>query len=550
VWSGKQQIVERLSARLAIGWQRLRLRFNLQSKIIVLVTGSMLLILFTSSYLHTVRTRAVVEENHFTGAISQTTVLAERIARYDYFSNLEDLQQEMQLVAGSRPDFKQIDAYISTPSGPQLVATTAPGAQRLASLPMSGKIETNDEYPNLRSTEISRNNNNYWLITSDIKNSHQSGLIQALVLKSAHHELVDSLHREYNLFLFAAVAASVGLLYLLFTVFFRRPVRELLQAMGQTRGGNLSARAPVRRNDELGEIAHGFNNLMDDIASRSAERDALLKQIGELNNELIKKVEAATGELRATNANLIRTQQRLAHSERMAAIGQITASLAHEIGTPLNAVAGHLQLLGRNHRDEPDTQRRLNIINGQLSSIVQTVRGLLERTHRRTTTFKLIDINELVRELVQLIGPMLESRNITLAIELEPNLPLVLADRDSLHQVFLNLVNNSCDAMPAGGQLNITTQLRSCDRQIEILVCDSGAGIEPDVIEHLFEPMFTTKQAGSGLGLVIAHDIILEHRGTIELVSGSEGAVFLLTLPAVDEMGLENNAVEVETNAA
>jgi signal transduction histidine kinase len=545
-------MVERLSARLAIGWQRLRLRFNLQSKIIVLVTGSMLLILFTSSYLHTVRTRAVVEQNHFDGAISQTTVLAERISRYDYFSSLDDLQQEMQLVAGSRPDFKQIDAYLSTSSGPQLVATTAPGAPRLASLPTSGKIATNDEYPNLRSTEISRNNNNYWLITSDIRNSHQSGFIQALVLKSAHHELVDSLHREYNLFLFAAVAASVALLYLLFSFFFRRPVREILQAMALTRGGNLSARAPVRRDDELGEIAHGFNSLMDDVASRSAEREDLLKQIGDLNNDLLQKVEAATGELRATNANLIRTQQRLAHSERMAAIGQITASLAHEIGTPLNAVAGHLQLLGRNHRDEPDTQRRLNIINGQLSAIVQTVRGLLERTHQRATTFKLLDINELVRELVQLIGPMLETRNIRLAIELEQDLPLVMADRDSLYQVFLNLVNNSCDAMPAGGHLNITTQLRSYDRQIEILVSDSGAGIEPDVVQHLFEPMFTTKQAGSGLGLVIAHDIIVDHRGSIELVSGSDGAVFLLTLPAADvaELSVETNVIEVETNAA
>jgi signal transduction histidine kinase len=545
-------MVERLSARLAIGWQRLRLRFNLQSKIIVLVTGSMLLILFTSSYLHTVRTRAVVEQNHFDGAISQTTVLAERISRYDYFSSLDDLQQEMQLVAGSRPDFKQIDAYLSTSSGPQLVATTAPGAPRLVSLPTSGKVSTNDEYPNLRSTEISRNNNNYWLITSDIRNSHQSGFIQALVLKSAHHELVDSLHREYNLFLFAAVAASVALLYLLFNFFFRRPVREILQAMALTRGGNLSARAPVRRDDELGEIAHGFNNLMDDVASRSAEREDLLKQIRELNSDLLQKVEAATGELRATNANLIRTQQRLAHSERMAAIGQITASLAHEIGTPLNAVAGHLQLLGRNHRDEPDTQRRLNIINGQLSAIVQTVRGLLERTHQRATTFKLLDINELVRELVQLIGPMLETRNIKLAIELEQNLPLVMADRDSLYQVFLNLVNNSCDAMPAGGHLNITTQFRSYDRQVEILVSDSGAGIEPDVVQHLFEPMFTTKQAGSGLGLVIAHDIIVDHRGSIELVSGADGAVFLLILPAADgaELSVETNAIEVETNAA
>ena len=541
-------MIERLSSRLTLGWQRLRLRLNLQSKIIALVAGSMLLILFTSSYLHTVRTRAVVEENHYDGAISQTTVLAERISRYDYFSSLDDLQQEMQLVAGSRPDFKQIDAYQNSPAGPQLVATTAPGAPRLASIPTSGKVD--DEFPKVRSTEVSRNNNNYWLITSDITNSHQSGFIQALVLKSAHHELVDSLHREYNLFLFAAVAASVGLLYLLFSFFFRHPLREILQAMAQSRGGNLSARAPVRRNDELGEIANGFNKLMDDIAMRSAEREDLLKQIGELNNELLKKVEDATGELRTTNANLIRTQQRLAHSERMAAIGQITASLAHEIGTPLNAVAGHLQLLGRNHRDEPDTQRRLNIINGQLTSIVQTVRGLLERTHRRATTFKLLDINELVRELVQLIGPMLESRNITLATELEPSVPLVLADRDSLHQVFLNLVNNSCDAMPSGGQLTITTQSRSYDRQIEILVSDSGAGIEPDIVEHLFEPMFTTKQAGSGLGLVIAHDIILEHKGSIELVSGSAGAVFLLTLPAADELELENNSIEVETNAA
>lgn len=291
---------------------------------------------------------------------------------------------------------------------------------------------------------------------------------------------------------------------------------------------------------------------MDDVASRSAEREDLLKQIRELNSDLLQKVEAATGELRATNANLIRTQQRLAHSERMAAIGQITASLAHEIGTPLNAVAGHLQLLGRNHRDEPDTQRRLNIINGQLSAIVQTVRGLLERTHQRATTFKLLDINELVRELVQLIGPMLETRNIKLAIELEQNLPLVMADRDSLYQVFLNLVNNSCDAMPAGGHLNITTQFRSYDRQVEILVSDSGAGIEPDVVQHLFEPMFTTKQAGSGLGLVIAHDIIVDHRGSIELVSGADGAVFLLILPAADgaELSVETNAIEVETNAA
>jgi signal transduction histidine kinase len=451
----------------------------------------------------------------------------------------------MQLVAGSRPDFKQIDAYRNSPNGPQLVATTAPGGVLLSSI-----ANPNRQSDAIWSTEITRNNSSYWLRTSQIINSHETGFIQALVLKSTHHELVDSLHREYNLVLFAAVAASVGLLYLLFTYFFRRPMKEILTAMEQTRGGKLSVRAPVRRDDELGEIAKGFNQLMENIAARSQEREDLLKQIGEFNNELLKKVEAATFELRTTNANLIRTQQRLAQSERMAAIGQVTASLAHEIGTPLNAVAGHLQLLGRTHRDEPDTQRRLSIINDQLSAIVQTVRGLLERTHRRSLAFTPLNVNDLVRELVHLAGPMLESRNIAVTVNLAEELPSVLGDRDSLHQVFLNLVNNSCDAMPDGGRLEIYTRMRGSDSLVEIMFADSGLGIAPNVVDHLFEPMFSTKQTGSGLGLVIAHDIMDEHRGSIELVSSSEGAVFLLTLPSVQAAPLERTGVEVQINAA
>ena len=542
-------MIKRLLDRLASGWLHFRLSFSLQANITLLVAASMLLILFTSSYLHTVRTRSVVEQSHYDSALSQTTVLANRISRYNYFSSLEDLQQEMQLVAGSRPDFKQIDAYEDSPAGPQLLATTSPGAVQLASI-----ADTNGPSVNLRpdisTTVVSRSNSRYWLITVDIKSSDKSGFIQALVLRSTQHELVDNLHREYNLVLFAAVATIVGLLYLLFHYFFRRPVREILHAMSESRGGQSSARAPVRRGDELGEIAKGFNQLMDDVAARSAEREELLKQIGDFNNELLQKVEAATLELRTANANLIRTQQRLAQSERMAAIGQVTASLAHEIGTPLNAVAGHLQLLGRNHRDEPDTQRRLNIINGQLNAIVQTVRSLLERTHRRSVDFAPLNINELVRELVQLIGPMLDSRNISISINLDEQLPTVLADRDSLHQVFLNLVNNSCDAMPNGGRLEISTDSRNSDSEVEIMFADSGMGIAPNVVDHLFEPMFSTKQSGSGLGLVIAHDIIDEHHGSIELVSSSEGAVFLLTLPAAQETGLEKVDIEVQTNAA
>lgn len=542
-------MIEFLSRKLIWGWQLLRLRLNLQWKILVLVAVSMSLILLSSSYLHTVRTRAVIVRDHYENAIGQTIVLTDRISRYDYFSNLEDLQQEMQLVAGSRPDFKQIDVYQNSSNGPHLIATTSPGAPPLSSISDGEKAAIEQPRSGASSSEITRNNSNYWLITADIKNPQHSGFIQALVLKGNHHELVDKLHREYNLVLFGAVAAVVALLYVLFSYFFRRPVKEILQAMAQTRSGGLSARAPVRRDDELGAIALGFNQLMDNIAERSREREDLLDQIRDLNNELLKRVEVATNELGAANVNLIGTQQRLAYSERMAAIGQVTASLAHEIGTPLNAVAGHLQLLGRNHLDEPDTQRRLKIINAQLGAIVQTVKSLLERTHRRAMTFELIDINAAVQELMQLIGPMLESRNIRAAITLDDDLPNVLADHESLHQVFLNLVNNSCDAMPNGGQLEIVTRYLREVRQVEITFSDSGAGIAPNVAEHLFEPMFTTKQSGSGLGLVIARDIIAEHRGRIELVSGSSGAIFSLALPIAEQTAV-TNYVEVKANAA
>src|SRR5882724_6241742 len=131
-------MIDFLSDLLSRGWQVLRVRLNLQWKIMLLVAVSMSLILFTSSYLHTVRTRSVIAKDHYENAISQTLVLTNRISAYDYFSSLEDMQQEMQVVAGSRPDFRQIDIYQNSAAGPQLLATTAPGAAELSSLTGNG----------------------------------------------------------------------------------------------------------------------------------------------------------------------------------------------------------------------------------------------------------------------------------------------------------------------------------------------------------------------------------------------------------------------------
>jgi signal transduction histidine kinase len=507
----------------------------------------MSLILLASSYLHSGRIRSLIEKDHYDNAVNQTVALGNRIAKYNYFSNLDDLQQEMQLVVSSRPDFRQIDVYENQETVPRLIATTASGTANL----LSAWDDSGPATTGATSSQINRNNREYWLITTPISNGQHTGFIKALVVKSSRRDLVNSLHREYNLVLFGAVIASVLLLYLLFVYFFRKPVKDIVLTMKHACNGDLSARALVHRNDELGEIAGNFNQMMDDIASRSREREELLSQIGSLNNQLVKKVHLATTELRAANGNLIRTQQRLSHAERMAAIGQVTASLAHEIGTPLNAINGHLQLLARNHPSCGDTQRRLTIINAQLASIVHSVKSLLERTHRRPIDPQPTDINLIVEELLLLVAPIFESHNIRVSHQLDEGLPPVLADRESLHQVLLNLVNNSLEAMPEGGEMKFVTNYLAVSKVIEVRLLDTGTGICDEAKNHLFEPMWTTKKSGSGLGLAIAREIVLEHGGRIECTLEVEkGAEFRVVLPAVELKSMAPEFAEVSLDAA
>jgi signal transduction histidine kinase len=191
-----------------------------------------------------------------------------------------------------------------------------------------------------------------------------------------------------------------------------------------------------------------------------------------------------------------------------------------------------LRLIARAHQNDIEMRRRVEIINTQLDSVVKSVKNLLTRTQRPRPEFRPFDLNALVQELLWLVQPTLDSHSIKGAIHLDTDLPLLWADRDSLLQLFLNLTNNSIDAMPAGGNLSITTRFDRPARSAEILFCDSGTGIDPSAINYLFEPMWTTKETGSGFGLAIAHQITSEHDGRIEIITQQpEGATFRITLP-------------------
>lgn len=291
--------------------------------------------------------------------------------------------------------------------------------------------------------------------------------------------------------------------------------------------------------------------LMDDLNDRNREREALMTQISRFNEELRSKVDVATQALSSANHTLFETQQRLVRSERLAVAGQMAASLAHEIGTPLNAISGHLQLLARDHPQHADTQRRVQIINQQLDFIVKIVKSLLAWTHKRQVELLPTDVNALVRELIWLVSPTLEQRAITVNVELDQGLPLVAVHRDGLRQVFLNLINNSVDAMPEGGRLEITTRLDRRRQEAELVFRDTGVGIDPGALDHLFEPMWTTKDSGSGFGLAIAREIMTEHGGRIEVINRQDvGAAFRLSLPLAAVEAVATSKEEVKAYVA
>ena len=262
------------------------------------------------------------------------------------------------------------------------------------------------------------------------------------------------------------------------------------------------------------------------------ERSHLLRQIEGFNTQLKQEIKAATAELVQANDALLKTQQHLARSERLAVVGQLAASLAHEVGTPLNAISGHLELLAEETSSNAETNRRIRIIRQQLDFIVSTVRRLLEWTHKRSMVFERVDINKLINEVLWLVRPTLEKHSITAKLRTSDRLFTIDANRESLQQVLLNLINNSIEAMPQGGHIDIRTEASPLTGTFEITFRDSGPGIRPEDVTHLFEPMWTTKPSGTGLGLALAREIIDEHAGEIHVDEAeASGTTFSITLP-------------------
>lgn len=228
-------------------------------------------------------------------------------------------------------------------------------------------------------------------------------------------------------------------------------------------------------------------------------------------------------------------QAQLLQSAKLAAVGELSASVAHEINNPLYAARNSLYLVEQDLPRESPLRPFLQIAQGELGRIARIITRMRDFYRPTRAELEPTDINTLLTETIELVQNHLKQNHIVVTSALDATIPAIVAHADQLRQVFLNLMLNACDAMPKGGMLHVTTGLfmqETAALALRICVSDTGVGIAAEHLTHLFEPFYTTKPHGTGLGLAISAHIVTQHNGTILVQSTlGVGSTFTVSLP-------------------
>ena len=323
--------------------------------------------------------------------------------------------------------------------------------------------------------------------------------------------------------------ALIGLLFFLLILFglalskilITTPIRKLLEGVGDVAEGDLSPVLLSEREDEIGDLATRFNTMTQSLRESRAETIKENAAKAKLENQLFK-------------------------SEKLATIGQIAAEIAHEVGTPLNVIAGRARNMAKKVDDKEAVIKNSEIVAEQTDRITRIIQRLLDFSRRKVGTIEkqLVDVNELIEKTMAFLEGKLKHSNIEANVYLEDTPPQVFGNPDKIQQIFLNLLINAIEAMPHGGKLDVSS-VASLERRpglinapqlpiVQISIKDSGPGIPPEHRKSVFEPFYSTKesQGGTGLGLSVVHGIVKEHDGWAEILDAPEkGATFRVCLP-------------------
>lgn len=412
------------------------------------------------------------------------------------------------------------------------------------------------EYANfshpIKTTRVERSKEELGLLLEDKKDlvtkEEKIGVAHiGICLQHTREEIADM---KGIVVLLTLIVVIVGvLLTILLVNIFIKPIKRLVQATEIVAGGDLTQTLQVTVKDEIGTLASSFNRM---IISLKESRE----KIEEYNRILETKVKERTVELEKTNwelENALRSlkeaQAQLIQVEKMVAVGQLAAGVAHELNNPLGGILGYSQFALEkinqkpiNQFNEKDTEcflQYLKDIEQQSKRCRAIIQSLLKFSRSsRQEEFEPVNVNSVLRETLVFLKHQIEKNKVNLVEELTESLPPIDGHPSQLQQVFTNLILNSVQAMPGGGTLTINTRMREDQQAIEVSFTDIGVGISEENLDKIFEPFFTTKKVGegTGLGLSVSYGLIKNHGGEIKVRSiKSQGTTFTVILPIQGE---------------
>ncbi len=351
-------------------------------------------------------------------------------------------------------------------------------------------------------------------------NSFQVRKLQAVI-----EHLNGSSYRGHTV-IFVLLGALILILVassLLFKARILGPILSILEASEHIRLGDFSARASIRRDDELGRLAQGFNFMAESLASSY--------------DELSRKVEERTKQVQEMHDQLIQ-------AEKMSAVGQLVSGVAHELNNPLSTIMGFAEIARMEcaSRGGPAQEfRMLGDIESQAERCRKIVANLLQFSRRQEPHLEAVRINGLVEQVLQLREYELQTRNVRIVRDFDPADTLICADPQAIQQVILNLINNAHDAILGEGRGGtIRVRVRPTPGRVSLEILDDGPGFKNP--QRAFEPFYTTKEVGkgTGLGLSVCYGIIKEHGGEITAENTARGARLHFTLPIGDPSKLQS----------
>ena len=334
------------------------------------------------------------------------------------------------------------------------------------------------------------------------------GTIQLGVsLKGMHQEIARTRWQIAGFGVLGLVLGSAAATFLARRM--TRPIHALTQGVAAVGRGDFSQRIEVASRDELGRLSAAFNDMT-----------AQLARVRDL-------------------------EERLRRADRLAALGTMAAGIAHDIRNPLTSILIFSQLMSLHH-DDPDVRQKFDrVVPRELERVQGVIEDMMELARPAALNLEPTNLNEVLTQALELYEEQAATQGVKVAREFDPDLPFCNADRKRLHRCFSNLLANAIQAMPKGGDLAVHTSLVSdvhaaaspaagapSDTMIRVTIADTGQGIPPDHLSRIFDPFYTTKEKGLGLGTAITHRIVEDHKGSIDVQSQvGLGTTFTIHLP-------------------